>query len=47
MLAAQRAAAEAGGSVDVRECMRHPTPECEEALRPILEAQHQALQGDK
>lgn len=46
MLAAQRAA-EAGGSVDVHECMQHPTPQCEEALRPILEAQRQALQGDK
>jgi hypothetical protein len=47
VLAAQRAAAEAGASIDVRECVQHPTPRCEEILRPILEAQRAAMQGGK
>lgn len=35
---------EAGGSVNVEECVRNPTPHCEEVLRPILEAQYAASQ---
>lgn len=39
-----QAAASEGSSVDVQECMEHPTPECEEALRPVFEQQIAAQQ---
>jgi hypothetical protein len=39
MLTAQQAASGVGVSVNVEECLRNPTPECEAVLKPILEAQ--------
>lgn len=42
MLTAQQAASGVGVSVNVEECLRNPTPECEAVLKPILEAQQEA-----
>ena len=42
---AQQRVAQRGGSVNAEQCVENPTPECEEALRPILEAQYAASQG--
>lgn len=40
MLGAQKAAAEAAGTpIIVEECMRNPTPRCEEALKQMFESQ--------
>lgn len=39
LAAAQGAAERHGDSVNLEECIEHPTPECEAILRPILEAQ--------
>lgn len=41
----QQAAAGEGSSVDVQQCMEHPTPQCEEALRPVFEQQLAAQQA--
>jgi hypothetical protein len=41
----QQAAAREGSPVDVQQCMEHPTPECEEALRPVFEQQIAAQQA--
>jgi hypothetical protein len=42
LLSTQRAEREHDGSVNPEECVDNPTPECEAALRPILEAQRAA-----
>jgi hypothetical protein len=34
-----------GPSIDAKACLEHPTPRCEEALAPILEAEREAHQG--
>lgn len=36
-----------GGSVNVEECVKNPTPHCEEVLGPVLEALHAAHQAGK
>jgi hypothetical protein len=36
-----------GGSVNVEECVKNPTPHCEEVLGPVLEAMHAARQAGK
>lgn len=36
-----------GGSVNVEECLKNPTPHCEEVLGPVLEAMHAAHQAGK
>lgn len=41
----KQAAAEEGGSVNVEQCMAHPTPHCEEVLREEIERQQAAQQG--
>jgi hypothetical protein len=41
----KQAAARETSSVDVQQCMDHPTPQCEEALRPVFEQQIAAQQA--
>ena len=36
-----------GGSVNVEECVKNPTPHCEEVLGPVLEALHAAHRAGK
>jgi hypothetical protein len=46
-LAKAVAGTQTGGSVNVEECVKHPTPHCEEVLRPALEAMYAAHQAGK
>jgi hypothetical protein len=39
LLTSQQSAAADDDSVDLEKCLKNPTPKCEAALRPILEAQ--------
>jgi len=41
----QQAATEEGSSVNVQQCMAHPTPHCEEVLREEIERQQAAQQA--
>ncbi|HET7509961.1 MAG TPA: hypothetical protein VFJ65_06905 [Solirubrobacterales bacterium] len=41
----KQAAAEEGSSVNVQQCMAHPTPHCEEVLREEIERQQAAQQA--
>lgn len=44
LVAAQAAAEQAGESVNVQQCISDPTPQCEAALRQIVENQNAASQ---
>ena len=47
LLEAEKASQGGGPSIDVNECMKNPTPRCEAALRPILEAEQAASNAKK
>jgi len=46
LVAAQRAAQGNGEPVNFEECMKNPTPHCEEVLRPVYEEQAAASRGE-
>ena len=47
LLEVERAAQGGSPSIDVNECLQNPTPRCEAALRPILEAEQAASNAKK
>ena len=47
LLETERASQGGSPSIDVNECLKNPTPRCEAALRPILEAEQAASNATK